>query len=100
MVFENKFPSCVPDAPKPEEAGTALTWTQPDVGADRLNLVSTDVYASAVPGLRQLLLQEVLHLHFVLTVEHPADSTRSEGDKVRVSFDLGRGSTYFPAFNG
>ncbi|CAA9459334.1 MAG: Galactose-1-phosphate uridylyltransferase [uncultured Rubrobacteraceae bacterium] len=42
VVFENKFPSFVPDAPEPEEPGTALSPTAPGRGAAEVVLYSED----------------------------------------------------------
>ena len=42
VVFENKFPSFVPDAPQPEEPGTALSTTAPGRGAAEVVLYSED----------------------------------------------------------
>ena len=41
-VFENKFPSFSPDAPEPEEPGTALTPTAPGRGVAEVVLYSDD----------------------------------------------------------
>jgi len=41
-VFENKFPSFVPDAPEPEEGGSALTPTAPGRGVAEVVLYSED----------------------------------------------------------
>jgi UDPglucose--hexose-1-phosphate uridylyltransferase len=41
-VFENKFPSLTPDAPPPEEPGTALTPTAPGRGVCEVVLYSDD----------------------------------------------------------
>jgi UDPglucose--hexose-1-phosphate uridylyltransferase len=42
VVFENKFPSFVPDAPEPEEGGSALTPTAPGRGVAEVVLYSDD----------------------------------------------------------
>jgi UDPglucose--hexose-1-phosphate uridylyltransferase len=42
VVFENKFPSFTPDAPEPEEPGTALTPTAPGRGVAEVVLYSDD----------------------------------------------------------
>jgi UDPglucose--hexose-1-phosphate uridylyltransferase len=42
VVFENKFPSYVPDAPEPDEPGTALTPTAPGRGVTEVVLYSDD----------------------------------------------------------
>ena len=42
VVFENKFPSYVPDAPEPDEPGTALTPTAPGRGAAEVVVYSDE----------------------------------------------------------
>ena len=42
VVFENKFPSFVPDAPEPEEPGSTLTPTAPGRGVAEVVLYSED----------------------------------------------------------
>jgi UDPglucose--hexose-1-phosphate uridylyltransferase len=42
VVFENKFPSFIPGAPEPEEAGTALAPTAPGRGVAEVVLYSDD----------------------------------------------------------
>jgi UDPglucose--hexose-1-phosphate uridylyltransferase len=42
VVFENKFPSFTPEAPEPEESGTALTPTAPGRGVAEVVLYSDD----------------------------------------------------------
>ena len=42
MVFENRFPSFAPDAPEPDEGGTALTPTAPGRGICEVVLYSDD----------------------------------------------------------
>jgi UDPglucose--hexose-1-phosphate uridylyltransferase len=46
VVFENRFPSLVPDAPEPEEGGTPLTPTAPGRGICEVVLYSDDHYAT------------------------------------------------------
>ena len=42
VVFENKYPSFVPDAPEPDEPGTVLTPTAPGRGVTEVVLYSDD----------------------------------------------------------
>jgi UDPglucose--hexose-1-phosphate uridylyltransferase len=46
VVFENRFPSFVPDAPEPEEGGSPLTPTAPGRGICEVVLYSDDHYAT------------------------------------------------------
>jgi UDPglucose--hexose-1-phosphate uridylyltransferase len=46
VVFENRFPSLVPDAPEPEEGGSPLTPTAPGRGICEVVLYSDDHYAT------------------------------------------------------
>jgi UDPglucose--hexose-1-phosphate uridylyltransferase len=46
VVFENRFPSLIPDAPEPEEGGSPLTPTAPGRGICEVVLYSDDHYAT------------------------------------------------------
>ena len=51
VVFENKFPSFVPDAPQPEKPGTALTPMAPGSVVYEMMLY-TNNHAATLAGLR------------------------------------------------
>ncbi len=50
VVFENKFPSYVPDAPEPDEPGTILTPTAPGRGVAEV-VVYSDEHEETLAGL-------------------------------------------------
>ena len=50
VVFENKFPSYVPDAPEPDEPGTTLTPTAPGRGVAEV-IVYSDEHEKTLAGL-------------------------------------------------
>jgi UDPglucose--hexose-1-phosphate uridylyltransferase len=52
VVFENKFPSFTPDAPEPEESGTALTPTAPGRGVAEVVLYS-DEHDATLAGMSE-----------------------------------------------
>ena len=52
VVFENKFPSYVPDAPVPDESGTALMPTAPGRGVTEV-VVYSDEHEETLAGLSE-----------------------------------------------
>jgi len=59
VVFENKFPSYKPDAPEPEEPGSALTPTAPGRGICEVVLYSDEHDATLAAGAGILALSTV-----------------------------------------
>jgi UDPglucose--hexose-1-phosphate uridylyltransferase len=57
-VFENKFPSLTPDAPPPEELGTALTPTAPGRGVCEVVLYSDD-HDATLAGMSEERLEHL-----------------------------------------
>ena len=61
VVFENKFPSFVPDAPEPEEPGSALTPTAPGRGAAEVVLYSED-HGATLAGMTERRIRNLVEV--------------------------------------
>ena len=61
VVFENKFPSFVPDAPESEEPGTALTPTAPGRGAAEV-VVYSDDHEETLAGLPEKRIRNLIEV--------------------------------------
>jgi UDPglucose--hexose-1-phosphate uridylyltransferase len=61
VVFENRFPSLVPDAPEPEEEGTPLTPTAPGRGICEVVLYSDDHY-STLAGMSERRIRNLVEV--------------------------------------
>jgi UDPglucose--hexose-1-phosphate uridylyltransferase len=60
-VFENKFPSFVPDAPQPEERGSELTPTAPGHGVAEVVLYSDD-HDSTLAGMSESRIRNLIEV--------------------------------------
>jgi UDPglucose--hexose-1-phosphate uridylyltransferase len=61
VVFENKFPSLAPDAPEPDEKGTALTTTAPGHGVCEVVLYSDD-HDATLAGLSERRIRNLIEV--------------------------------------
>jgi UDPglucose--hexose-1-phosphate uridylyltransferase len=61
VVFENKFPSFSPDAPAPEEPGTALTPTAPGRGVAEVVLYSDD-HGATLAGMSERHIRNLVEV--------------------------------------
>ena len=61
VVFENKFPSYVPDAPEPDEPGTALTPTAPGRGVAEV-VVYSDEHEETLAGLPERRIRNLVEV--------------------------------------
>ena len=61
VVFENKFPSFVPDAPEPEEPGSALTPTAPGRGVAEV-VVYSDNHEETLAGLPEKRIRNLVEV--------------------------------------
>ena len=77
VVFENKFPSLAPDAPEPEEAGTALTPTAPGRGVCEVVLYSDD-HGSTLAGMSERRIENLVRVW--------ADRYRELGTREEVAY--------------
>ncbi len=61
VVFENKFPSFSPEAPEPEEPGTALTPTAPGRGVAEVVLYSDD-HDATLAGMSERRIRNLVEV--------------------------------------
>jgi UDPglucose--hexose-1-phosphate uridylyltransferase len=61
VVFENKFPSFTPDAPKPEEPGSSLTPTAPGRGVAEVVLYSDD-HDATLAGMSECRIRNLIEV--------------------------------------
>ena len=61
VVFENKFPSLSPDAPEPDERGTALTPTAPGRGVCEVVLYSDD-HDATLAGMSERRIRNLVEV--------------------------------------
>ncbi|MDP9455708.1 MAG: galactose-1-phosphate uridylyltransferase [Actinobacteria bacterium] len=61
VVFENKFPSFVPDAPEPEEPGSALTPTVPGRGVAEVVLYAED-HGATLAGMTERRIRNLVEV--------------------------------------
>ncbi len=61
VIFENKFPSFVPDAPEPEEPGSALTPRAPGRGVAEVVLYSDD-HDATLAGLSERRIRNLIEV--------------------------------------
>jgi UDPglucose--hexose-1-phosphate uridylyltransferase len=61
VVFENKFPSFTPDAPEPEEQGSALTPTAPGRGVAEVVLYSED-HDATLAGMSERRIRNLIEV--------------------------------------
>ena len=61
VVFKNKFPSYVPDAPEPDEPGTALTPTAPGRGVAEV-VVYSDEHEETLAGLPEERIRNLVEV--------------------------------------
>ncbi len=61
VVFENKFPSFIPDAPEPDEPGTVLTPTAPGQGVCEV-VVYSDEHEETLAGLPEERIRKLVEV--------------------------------------
>jgi UDPglucose--hexose-1-phosphate uridylyltransferase len=61
VIFENKFPSFTPDAPEPEEPGSALTPTAPGRGVAEVVLYSED-HDATLAGMSERRIRNLIEV--------------------------------------
>ena len=61
VVFENKFPSFAPDAPEPDERGSALTPTAPGRGVAEVVLYSED-HDATLAGMNERRIRNLIEV--------------------------------------
>ena len=61
VVFQNKFPSFVPDAPEPDEPGSPLTPTAPGRGVAEVVLYSED-HGATLAGMSERLIRNLVEV--------------------------------------
>jgi UDPglucose--hexose-1-phosphate uridylyltransferase len=61
VIFENKFPSFAPDAPEPEEPGSALTPTAPGRGVAEVVLYSDD-HDATLAGMSEKRIRNLIEV--------------------------------------
>ncbi len=61
VVFENKFPSFIPDAPEPDEPGTVLTPTAPGQGVCEV-VVYSDEHEETLAGLPEKRIRKLVEV--------------------------------------
>ena len=61
VVFENKFPSFTPDAPEPDEPGSALTPTAPGRGVAEVVLYSDD-HDATLAGMSERRIRNLIEV--------------------------------------
>ena len=68
VVFENKFPSFIPEPPELEESGSELTPTAPGRGVCEVVLYTDDHYATLAEMDEQLVAAAILHVKNLIDV--------------------------------
>ena len=61
VVFENKFPSFIPDAPEPDEPGTVLAPTAPGQGVSEV-VVYSDEHEETLAGLPEKRIRKLVEV--------------------------------------